>query len=142
MSERSEAKRSEAKQASFGEDSSDESREIATDGYIHTELTPRNSFGSLVLLLFHYKNAPHFARCSFAAALSERAAEHELLNLQNVQVAEFVPISMETIQASIDEAEAEAEAEADANNLLSGGSSRVGMRTGVGVGVVVLGFII
>ena len=105
-----------------------------------TELTPRNSFGSLVLLLFHYKNAPHFARCSFAAALSERAAEHELLNLQNVQVAEFVPISMETIQASIDEAEAEAEA--DANNLLSGGSSRVGMRTGVGVGVVVLGFII
>ena len=136
MSERSEAKRSEAKQASFGEDSSDESREIATDGYIHTELTPRNSFGSLVLLLFHYKNAPHFARCSFAAALSERAAEHELLNLQNVQVAEFVPISMETIQASIDEAEA------DANNLLSGGSSRVGMRTGVGVGVVVLGFII
>ena len=43
---------------------------------------------------------------------------------------------METIQASIDEAEA------DANNLLSGGSSRVGMRTGVGVGVVVLGFII
>ena len=138
MSERSEAKRSEAKQASFGEDSSDESREIATDGYIHTELTPRNSFGSLVLLLFHYKNAPHFARCSFAAALSERAAEHELLNLQNVQVAEFVPISMETIQASIDEAEAEA----DANNLLSGGSSRVGMRTGVGVGVVVLGFII
>ena len=101
-----------------------------------TELTPRNSFGSLVLLLFHYKNAPHFARCSFAAALSERAAEHELLNLQNVQVAEFVPISMETIQASIDEAEA------DANNLLSGGSSRVGMRTGVGVGVVVLGFII
>jgi len=49
---------------------------------------------------------------------------------------------METIQASIDEAEAEAEAEADANNLLSGGSSRVGMRTGVGVGVVVLGFII
>ena len=133
MSERSEAKRSERALEKTRAMNPAKLLQTATST---TELTPRNSFGSLVLLLFHYKNAPHFARCSFAAALSERAAEHELLNLQNVQVAEFVPISMETIQASIDEAEA------DANNLLSGGSSRVGMRTGVGVGVVVLGFII